>query len=478
MKPSLESILAESLSGTGLKDLSAQTGTAAEETGPVEGLNVITSEQIAQDVIEHMKDERYKDPDYMSESCRAYLEENEVEHAQMRAQIQEVRAVVGVAMESMEMLSTIASMESVDDSAVAMANTAMSNIAQQYNEELPPILVAEDGVITTASMEGLVDWVKKALGGMKKWIVEKFQNMAINQRRSIVNRNTLLERAAAVQKRIQSMPSDYGIPAKQMRYNPRYVFALYANGAPLPFTKDGLGAAVAEATSIMEFGTKNIYQDSITRSDAIGDAIADILVARDEIAAEEKMRNIFKSVTQPMPIDVYLNDNKLREREVAGGMSFQDPAKTYRSNYRDAEWIMELVRIVDMNQAMVKFRQVGSIPSTVYDIPQLMDLLEVAGQVLDTPAMTDTGFYDELCAAWQQANQVYGRLMQMVTNMNFPHMNNELWRAMDVGVTAMFMFLEKAYNHTLMLRTPAYRVADGLLYVVEEQMKQYAAVNR
>jgi len=478
MKPSLESILAESLSGDSLKNLGAQTGTAAEETGPVEGLNVITSEQIAQDVVEHMKDERYKDPDYMSETCRAFIEDNQVDHAEMRAQIQEVRAVVGVAMESMEMLSTIASLESVDASALSMANTAMTNISETYGEELPPVLMAEDGVITTASMEGLVDWVKKALGAMKKWITEKFQNMAINQRRAMVTHQTLLDRAEAVQKRIQSMPGDYGIPAKQMRYNPRYVFALYANGAPVPFTKDGLAGAVAEATSIMDFGTKNIYQDSITRSDAIGDAIADILVARDEIAAEEKMRNIFKAVTKPMPIDDYLNSNKLRDREIAGGMTFLDPAKTYRGNYRDAEWIMELVRIVDMNQAMVKFRQVGSIPSTVLDIPQLQDLLEVAGQVLDTPAMTDSGYYDELCSAWQQANQVYGRLMQMVTNMNFPHMNNELWRAMDVGVTAMFMFLEKAYNHTLMLRTPAYRVADGLLYVVEEQMKQYAAVNR
>lgn len=474
MKASLESLLSNSLNG-----VTQPVGTTVAEEGPVEGLSIITSEQIAADVTEHMKDERYKDPDTLSEACRDMLEQNEMEHAELRSSISDVKEMVGGAMASMEMLATVASMESVDPSALNAANSAINNISVQYGVDgIAPVLQTQDNVITTASMEGLVDWVKKALLSIKKWIGEKFQNMAINQRRAMVSRATLLARAEAVQDRIQKLGSDYGIPAKQMRYNPKALFSLYRDGAFIPFEPAAMAAAIKEAADMMVFANESLYKDAITRSDAIGDVIADVLVARDEIAAEEKMRGIFKQVTTPLPIDTFMAQNNVREREMTGGITFMDPARQYRTTYRDAEWIMELVRIVDMNQAFLKYRQVGSVPSTVYDIPVLQDILEAAGLILDNAALSDMTFYDELGAAWQQANKVYGRLYQMVVSMEFPHMNNELWRAMDVGTTAMFMFLDKAYYHTHTLRSPMYRYCDALLYVAEEQMKAYVAVNR
>ncbi|MNH65293.1 hypothetical protein D3C73_173000 [compost metagenome] len=474
MKASLESLLANSLSG-----VTQPVATNTDDQGPVEGLSLITSEQIAADVTEHMKDERYKDADFLSESCRDFLEQNEMEHAELRGSINDIKEMVGGTMASMEMLATIASMESIDDTALVAANTAIGNINSQYGiGEEAPVLVSADNVITTASMEGLVDWVKKALLSIKKWIVEKFQNMAINQRRVSVNRQSLLERAEAVQKRMSSIGEDYGIPVKQMRYNPKALFAMYRDGAFVPFEQTTMSAAIKEASDLMKFANENLYKDAITRSDAIGDVIADVLVARDEIAAEEKMRAIFKTVTQPLPIDTYFASANIREREVVGGMTFMDPSKQYRTNYRDAEWIMELVRLVDMNQAFVKYRQVGSVPSTVYDMPVLHTVLDAVGTILDDAGLTDMTYYDELASAWAQANKVYNRLYTMIVSMEFPHMNNELWRALDVGCTAMFMFLDKAYYHTLTLRSPMYRYADGLLYVLEEQMKAYVAVNR
>jgi hypothetical protein len=474
MKASLESLLADSLAG-----VTQPVATNTDDQGPVEGLPLITSEQIAADVVEHMKDERYKDPDYLSESCRDFLDQNEMEHAELRGSINEIKEMVGGTMASMEMLATIASMESIDDTALAAANSAIGNINSQYGiGDEAPVLMSADNVITTASMEGLVDWVKKALLSIKKWVAEKFQNMAINQRRSFVNRQSLMDRAEAVQKRIQGIGPDYGIPNKQMRYNPKALFAAYRDGAFVPFEESTMSAAIKEASDLMKFANENLYKDAITRSDAIGDVIADVLVARDEIAAEEKMRNIFKTVTQPLPIDTYFAQANVREREIVGGMTFMDPSKQYRTNYRDAEWIMELVRLVDMNQAFVKYRQVGSVPSTVYDIPQLQVILDAVGSILDDSGLADNTYYDELAGAWQQANKVYNRLYTMIVSMEFPHMNNELWRALDVGCTAMFMFLDKAYYHTLTLRAPMYRYADGLLYVLEEQMKAYVAVNR
>lgn len=474
MKASLESLLADSLNG-----VTQPIGPNVVEDGPTEGLSIITSEQIAADVVEHMKDERYQDPDTLSETCRDFLEQNELEHAQLHGAIGEIKEMVGGAIASMEMLATVASMENIDQSTLDMANSAIGNINNQYGVDgIAPILQLSDNSFTTASMEGLVDWVKKALGSIKKWIVEKFQNMAINQRRSMISRATLLDRAEAVQARIQKLGSDYGIPAKQMRYNPKALFSLYRENAFIPFEPAAMTAGVKEASAMMSFANENIYKDAITRSDAIGDVIADVLVARDELAAEEKLRAIFKNVTTPLPIDTFMAQHNVRDREMVGGITFLDPSKQYRTNYRDAEWIMELVRLVDMNQAQLKYRQVGSVPSTVYDIPVLQDILGAVGEILNDPALSDMTFYDELCQAWGQANTVYNKLYTMIMSMEFPHMNNELWRALDVGCTAMFMFLDKAYYHTNVMRSPMYRYCDALLYVVEEQMKAYVAVNR
>ena len=183
-------------------------------------------------------------------------------------------------------------------------------------------------------------------------------------------------------------------------------------------------------------------------------------------------------MTTPLPIDTYMAQHNVRDHEMVGGITFLDPAKQYRTTYRDAEWIMELVRLVDMNQAQLKYRQVGSVPSTVYDLPVLQDILGAVGEILNDPALSDMTFYDELCSAWGQANTVYNKLYTMIMSMEFPHMNNELWRALDVGCTGMFMFLDKAYYHTHVMRSPMYRYCDALLYVVEEQMKAYMAVNR
>lgn len=473
MRASLESILADSLSG--LKDLSAPVVPAGADIGPVEGLTVITADQVAADVLEHMKDERYKDEDNLSQTCRDFLEQNELEHAELRGQISEVREVVGGAMASMEMLATVASMESIDSTALNLANTAISNIASQYSD-VPPVLVAEDGVITTASMEGLIDFVKRTLVAMKKWIAEKFENLAISNRRQIMSRAALVARAEAVQKRLNGLPSDYGIPAKQLRMNPKVLFSFYRDGHPIGFDANSMTAAYAEASEIMKFANENIYKDAVERSGAIGDVIADVLVARDDMAAETKLKELFKKIGTPLAVEGFLAPR--RDREVTGGMTFLDPTRVYRSNYRDAEWIMEVVRQVEMNQVYLKYRQVGQVDQTVKDVPELQVMLDAVMNALDDDGLSNFDFYNELAMAWQDANKVYGRLVQMVQSMEFPHMNNELWRAMDVAVSSMFMFLDKGYYHTLHLRSPAYRFCDALLYILEEQLKAYVAVNR
>ncbi|MNU09903.1 hypothetical protein D3C72_2567510 [compost metagenome] len=66
----------------------------------------------------------------------------------------------------------------------------------------------------------------------------------------------------------------------------------------------------------------------------------------------------------------------------------------------------------------------------------------------------------------------------MVTNNHLPQLNNELWRALDVACSAMFVIVERAYYQTLYMRAPSFRLIQGLVYVCEEQVNAYVAVNR
>lgn len=472
MKSSLESLLEESLSG--LKSLSQQI--TPEQQGPMEGMETITAEQISEDVLAHTKDERYGDLDHQ-QICQDFITQNDAEHSNLQSQISDIQSVVGNVISSMEMLSTITSMESVTSGDLDMANAAVANISNQYDTEAPPELVADGDSISEVSMEGLVDWVKKSLTAMKKWIVEMFQNMAMNQRRAVVSQTALFERANALRKRMSTIPEDYGIPSKQIRYDPAQIFNLYTAGSTVPFEESALATMVGEAIALAEFASAEISKDAVTRSEVMADVVADILVARSDTVAEEKLKAAFEKVITPLPVETFLKERKVRDREISG-LTFKDPALTYRSRYRDATWITNVMDMLEMNQASCTVRRTGAVPSGVLDIATIEMLIEHTGTIIDSQVITNQNHFNELGHAWQEANRVYNRLITMVQTMEFPHMNSELWRALDVAVTAMFQILDKGFNHTSILRVPMFRVASGLLYVAEEQVKAYVAVNR
>ncbi|MNZ31110.1 hypothetical protein D3C78_484020 [compost metagenome] len=390
----------------------------------------------------------------------------------MKREIAEIRELVGTVASSMEMLSVVASMEDIDSTAVVSANTAIANIASSVGEELPPVLVAEDGEFTTASMESLVNFVKDILIRLKKWIKTKFENMAISFRRGNLYRGTLIKRVHALQARMDSMPNDYGIPSKSPRYDVNYLVQMYNDGNPIPFSAEALGPVCGQIVTLIEKATKDIAPDAVRRSTAIGDVIATILVARDENSAEDSMRKLFKDVTGPLPVEGIAPAGK-----EFMGVFYKEPA-VGRSRYRDAEWIMDLVQMLEFNQMPVSARRSGRYELSMLDLPQLRNVLDVVVDLMENDAVSNMDYFNQLSAAWGDAGDVWERLWQMVTTMEFGHMNNELWRAFDIATTAMFEFLNKAYYHIEDLRAPYFRMMSGSLYILEEQMKSYVAVNR
>lgn len=471
MKPSLESLLQDSLSE--LKDMNGANLPA--QPGPVESLDVITHEQVRQEVLDHINGERDSVENEVNNfDADAFIEQNAIDHGRLRQEIGEVRELVGSVVSAMEMLSCVTSMESIDEGAVAMANTALGTIAVQTAQDNIPAFVVEDGKMTTASMESVVDFIVTSLKKMKKWIKEKWDNIVIGWRRGIRTDQVTRLRIEAIQKRIASIGSDYGIPVKQLRYNPEMVGYLYRDGSPIAFEKSALTAALAEAIEYTSWANKNLAADASKRSLAISDNVGKVLMTRDGVEAEKMLREMFKEVSGKNPSEAFLAYGK----EVTGGATFLDPHAAAGRPSRDVEWIAELADYIRVPFGHVRFRKSGQFSTKANTLEEISAALEVAIEAIESEAYNDYNWYNEISGAWNSAYQMYDRMINTVNGVYLPHMNNELWRALDVACSAMFVMVERAYYQTIYMRSPSFRLIQGLVYVCEEQMKAYAAVNR
>lgn len=472
MKPSLESLLGESLNN--LKDLNAAPQATADH-GPVEGLSLISADQIKEDVIAHITDEKAAIENGAYElDIPALIEQNEVDHARLRNEIGEVRDMVSAVYQSMEMLSTVCSMESIDEGSVEIANVAMDNISVLTNQPNVPTFVVEDGKLTSASMEGVADFIMDTLRKMKRWIKEKYENFVMAWRRGVKTDQLTRARIEALFKRLDSIPDDHGIPVKQMRYNADLIGYLYRDGKPIEFTAEGLSAAQKEALDYTSWANKNIAADGCKRSLHLSDNIGKILMVSDGVQAEQELKAVFKAVLDKNPLEGFLTYGK----EITGGVTFTDPRLAAPRPSRDVEWIAQLADYIAIPFGTHRMRRSGGFNSKVNTLAELKAAAQVAADVLESEAYNDENWYNEISGAWNSAYSMYDRMLTTVNGVSLPHLNNELWRALDVASSAMFVLAERAFYQSLFVRSPSYRLIQGLVYVCEEQGKAYVAVNR
>lgn len=466
MKRNLNDILADSLSS--LKDLSLEPSMESLE----EELPLFDSAQMTDDLQVSLSNIEHMDNDSLRDMIQEHLQANEQEHRQMRSDIKEVQYKVQSVIGSMEMLSVL-SMESLDEHGAAAANMALAKLASDAHVEAP-MVETEYGQITQASMEGVIDFVKTTLASLKNWIKEKMQNIAMSFRRSAGTLAALRKRIDAAYKRLDSLPSDYGIPAKPMRYDPAYIGMLYRNGEFIGYGDRELKAAFDEGAAIVKHANDVVVPDAIVRSTILVDNLTNVLVATDGVKASKDIKDTFIKVSGPWKAGEALQYGK----EVTGGVTYVDESSSYRPRYRDAAYITDLIAILEVSQTTYKERSNGRIDTGANDLTELRSMLDSASAMLENPVVTENNWYYDLGSAWRDAAQMYNRLAALAASMALPHMDNELWRSIDVGVTAMFLFLDKAYAQNLRMRQPMERTVHGMLYLVEEQLKAYAAVNR
>lgn len=473
MKPSLESLLHDSLNN--LRDLNA-TPQASADHGPVEDLNLMTADQIREDVIAHTVEESAEIENGNYESMIPDLiEQNAAEHLRMREDIAEVRNMVSSVIQSMEMLTCVTSMESIDEGSVQIANTAMGNIAVLTGQDNIPSFVVEDGKLTTTSMESIVDFITDTLRKMKRWIKEKYDNFVISYRRGIRTDQTTRARITALSRRLDSIdPNEHGIPAKQLRYAPEMIGYLYRDGKPIELTQESLSSALKEALEYTSFANKNIATDAVKRSLHLSDNIGKVLMAPDAIEAEKLLKDMFKEVVGKYPAESFLNYGK----EIIGGITYLDPHVVAPRPSRDVEWIAALADNMNLPVGHHRLRKSGTFSSKANTLAELKLALDYVVEAIESEAYNDDSWYNEIAGAWNAAARMHDRMIVMVQSVHLPHLNNELWRALDVACTAMFLYAERSYYQTLYVRAPSFRFIQGLLYLCEEQGKAYAAVNR
>lgn len=470
MRTSLESLLDSSLNG--LRELSSQVADNIDHLGPVEGLDVVKGEVIQAEVLEHIKEERYNSTDTCQETCAELLEKNEEDHAKIRRDLADLSEVVTSMTVGLEAMKSIVSMESITDADLGVANAALSNI-QTYEDILPPVLVAEGGELTQASMEGMGQYIKDLYTKFKKLLKSLMANMAASYRRGMVGYATFDKRIEAVVKRLNSLGNDYGIPQKGLRYDPRLITGMVFDGKAIALEPTAIKAAGARVKAVTEFGNNKVCDDSINRSNDIADKLSASMVARDPVKIEQSFKEMFKAAIHPLPAREYSKD-----LGQLAGLTFLDSKLHWRTNYRDVPWIMDLYECAESPAVMYNRLKSAIVESRYLGADELGAIVQEVGDLLGDHNLRDYAFYDALSIAYMDIDKAANTAINVFLSIDSNELSNEIWRAINVAYEAMFSFITKAYYSICMLKEPQAMLIHSLLYVLEEQVKGIEKVNR
>jgi hypothetical protein len=468
MNTLLQSVFQESLED--LKSLNEQRDILVAGLGPVEAFEAVDPNADKDEIITAIN-QHEADDEELREQMQAYLEAHEGEHQRLEKEMTLMRDTISAATTSMESLRLLTSMEDVDNTTTTLANETVRQVARLVDEDAPE-LVAEDGKFTTVSLESLGDFIKKILTKIRNFIKEKYDNMVMFFRRGSVYKASLQKRIQSARERLNSMPAEYGIPAGMVRYPPKGIAGLGFDKGIVSFEEAPLKAAVKQV--IEQFNPSyKLVEDAIKRSTVIADNLASIMVMRNEVDMEQKLKAMYKEVSTP-----WLTPSLIKFEKEVGGVTYFDGSKGYHSRYRDVAWIMELVDVMSPNYLKFSLRQGINYSSQALELETLHRLLDECSDLFESAPVQDDSYWNELYGAWREASMTWDRLVTMVNSLSFPHISQELWRAIDISATAMFRFLDAAYYETVNMQMPAYRLMDALLFVVEENGKAYAKINR
>lgn len=421
--------------------------------------------QVSLSEMEHLSNEQLRD------MITEHMQINAEEHRRMDSEMKELRKAVSACTTSMEVLSMI-SMEGLDEHGVEMANVALGAIGRQVDVPAPT-LEMERGEVTQVSMEGILDFIAGIFRKLGKWISEKFKALQTWNLRNTRTEAAIRQRLDNVQKRMDELgdnptaPNFTSIPA-----DPRLSNALFYGRKPISTDPKTLAAATKEALAIASIGPVNIVPDIIKRSTAASEGLNTIITSPNGNLAYERAQTLFKTLSKEWPTKKVVPYNK----DVPGGMLYKDGADRYVNRHRDLEWIAAVVSLIECPQVISMSRTRGENRMNLLNWTEMKAVVDACTEIVHGETLHNDSWHSDLSMAWRDASNAYNVAVGVVNGTELPHMDRELWRAVDIAAIAMFEFLEKAFRQTSALQQSAWGYVVGLLYQAEESLNAYHAV--
>jgi hypothetical protein len=406
-----------------------------------------------------------------ADQLRDYMEENDAAHEVMREDIKDLRNHMEAVSGSMEMLSLFKSMESVDDHAIRIANITLESLGRHL-PYATPTLEARDGHVTTASMEGLIDFLKAGAAKIKNWFKDVGAAMELSSLRQQTTYAGFQARIKRVQGIISKLPEEHGRPVTAINYADPYVCGLYSDGKPIEFTEAALVKAMKEASGLAMIGLNENAKERLATITSISKVLPSLLMSIGDDGGEKATRAMVESLKNPEALPKAVNYGA----EHAGGVTYRDP--TYRPSVRTASWAQPMVEIIERDRASFTIRRTGRSGIQVLDLSTMDKVLDEMAGYIDARSDRYNGYWGDLRDAYNDAVSAYNKTLGLAQGTDHSELTSEVWKAIDLASYVMMQMFSVIQYEAFNVGIPAARFIDSALYVIEEQLIRYVKVNR
>jgi hypothetical protein len=396
------------------------------------------------------------------------IEENETAHAVMREDIRTLREQVEAVHGSMEMLSRLATMESIDADTLAMANVNLKHLARRTGLQAPSL----ESIDGNVSMEGLLDFLKAGAEKIKNWFKDLSDKMNLDALRERRNGAAFVARIRRLQAVIDKLPTELGRPVQPCQYKDQYLYGLFEDNTPLKFETAALKASVKRSTDLYRFATGVNSKEHLENIKAISAQMPSLLMSIGDDGGEKATRDMVGKVKVPPSLAKEVTYGK----EVGGGVTYREG--NYRPSIRVASWVQHLVEIAEKDRLPMQFRRSGRITLDYCDISTIEGTLESMAEFLDDVDNMYSSYMGDLIEAYNDAVKSYNKTLGLARSTDHAELTSEVWKAIDLASFVMMESFNVVLRETWGLTLPSSRQIDSLLYVFEEQLLRYVKVNR
>lgn len=457
----------ESSSIGGDDNANAAEGYKVEDGG--DDIQVLIAEASAQ------LESHYADTDEVftqADELRGYMEENEAAHNVLREDIKDMRNTMSAITGSMEMLTTMTALKQPSPEAVMMANASLESLIRPLGMAVPS-LESVGGAITTASLEGLVDFLKAGAAKIKTWFKTLFDNMALDKLRNQRSYATFEARIKRLQNIVNQMPDSMGLSRSTVvPYNDLYTNALYMDSKPVEFTVSGLTTALKAAGALGMMGITENSREHLANNKVINTTLPSLLMTIGNDGGEQATRDMVSKLALTPTLPKALNYGI----EQAGGVTYREGS--YRPSIRVATWAQIMVEMVEKDRTLCQIRRTGRAAINILEIKDINAVLDEMIDVITTRYDRYENYWGELVEAYNSSVSAYNKTMGLAHGTDHRELTSEVWKAIDLASYVMMDLFQVIIRETANVGIPCARLIDSVLYIVEEQMKTYAKVGR